>query len=99
MCFYQIAVCLEDLGELEKAKANYLKAIEYDDEDYIRLGGYASFLYLYGNSEEALDAYLKLLQLEKRWRFDVSNIMIAIRALAQKIGLNDQEIMKLINND
>lgn len=98
-CFYDMACCYEDLGELKKARENYLKAIEYNDEDPIKLGGYASFLYLHGDAREALEAHLKLLGREKKWgsnTFNTSNTLIAIKALAQKIGLTDEELSKLI---
>lgn len=96
VCFYDMAHCFEELGELEEAKKNYLKAIEYDDEDSIRLGGYASFLYLHGEPKQALDAYLKLLTLKKQQHLDTSRILIAIETLAKKIGLSDKEIAELV---
>ncbi|MGB6976176.1 MAG: tetratricopeptide repeat protein [Gammaproteobacteria bacterium] len=98
ICFYSIAYCQKELGEIEKARENYLKVLEYDDEDDIRLGGFASFLYQYGNPKEALEAHLKLLKFENKWRFDSSKTLIAINALAKKIGLSDQEVEKLIKN-
>jgi tetratricopeptide (TPR) repeat protein len=96
-CFYNMACCYEELGELEKARENYLKAIEYSD-DSIKLGGYASFLYLHGDTEEALEAHLKLLGFEKKWRHDTSRTLGAINFLAKKNGLTDQEISRLIEN-
>jgi tetratricopeptide (TPR) repeat protein len=98
VCFYHIAFCLEALGELEKAKENYLKALEYDNEDNVRLAGFASFLYLHGDPKEALEAHLKLLKLKNKWRLNTSNILIAINALARKIGLNEKEVEALIQN-
>jgi tetratricopeptide (TPR) repeat protein len=97
-CFSDIAWCLKELGELEKAKENYLKAIEYDDEDDIRLAGFTSFLYQYGDPKEALEAHLKLLKLKNKWRVDNSKTLIAINALAKKIGINEKEVEELIKN-
>lgn len=94
MCFYHIALCLEDLGELDDAKENYIKAIEYDKEDDLRLGGFASFLYMHGDAKEALDIHLKLLSLEKKRHLDTSNTITAITALAKKIGLQINEVIK-----
>ena len=96
MCFYNIACCLEIMGELEKAKTNYIKAIEYDDEDVNRLGGFASFLYLHGNPKEAFEMHLKLLSLKRKQHYNISNTLIVLKALGQKIGLSNQKIMNLI---
>lgn len=66
LCFHSLAYCLEELGELEEAKKNYIKAIEYDNEDPNRLGSYASFLYLHGNALEAFNKHLELMKVENK---------------------------------
>jgi tetratricopeptide (TPR) repeat protein len=52
-CFFYIADCYEKLRDYPRAKAFYLKSIDYDDEDIIRLKAFASFLLYYDDSEEA----------------------------------------------
>ena len=96
-CYYDIACCFEELGELDKARENYLKAIEYNDEDTIRLGGYASFLYLYSTAEEALEWHIKYFKLEKHQGFNTEKALIAIKALSQRIGLSDEALNKLLS--
>src|SRR4051812_31226270 len=53
-CFYNLACSYEDIGKIDLARENYKKALEYMPNDEIYLGGYASFLYLHGSSDEAL---------------------------------------------
>ena len=69
-CFYSLADCLGELGEFEEAEKNYIKAIEYDSEDEVRLGNYASFLYLHGAPDKAFNKHIELLKLEKKLGFD-----------------------------
>jgi tetratricopeptide (TPR) repeat protein len=97
ICFYNIACCLEDLGKLEEAKENYIKAIEYDDEDDIRLGGFASFLYLHGSTNEAFQAHIKLLKLEKQRNLDMTSTLDVIKILGKRMGLTEDEIVARIN--
>jgi len=99
MCFYDLAGCLEDLGNFEKAEENYLAAIKYDPDDLIRLGGYASFLYLHGDPKKAFDAHLHLLFLESErgQTEDVENTTLAVKALGKRLGLSENEVERKIN--
>ena len=94
MCFYDLACCFEEMGDLKSAEKKYLRAIEYAPDDTIRLGGYASFLYLYGDTHQAFDAYRRLLDLERaRGQVtDAGNTILALKALGKRIGLSDQDI-------
>lgn len=97
LCLYSLAYCLEELGELAEAKKNYIKAIEYDNEDPNRLGGYASFLYLHGNASEAFDKHIELMKLENKLGLDVSTTIIALKRLGEKLGLTEEEVLGRIN--
>ena len=97
LCFYSLAYCLEEIGELVEAKKNYIKAIEYDNEDPVRLGGYASFLYLHGNALEAFDKHLELMKLENKLGLEVSKTIIALKELGEKLGLTEEEVLHKIN--
>lgn len=97
-CFYSLAYCLEQLGEFEEAEKNYIKAIEYNNEDPIRLGGYASFLYLHGMPSEAFEKHIELIKLEKKLGFDINNTIIALKALGKKIGLTENEVIARVNS-
>jgi len=92
ICFYNLACCQEDIGELGAAEENYLKSIEYDNEDVVRLGGYASFLYLHGKPKAAFAAYLKLLKLEKTMGLDITETLTGLFELGKKIGLTKKDI-------
>jgi tetratricopeptide (TPR) repeat protein len=95
MCFYHIANCLEDLGDIEQARENYIKAIEFDEQDETRWGGYASFLYLYGTPKEAFDAYLHLFRLEKYYQSNTDKTLIGIKSLGEKLGYSNEKIKEL----
>ncbi|HEC84520.1 MAG: hypothetical protein DRR08_00380 [Candidatus Parabeggiatoa sp. nov. 2] len=99
MCFYDLADCLEDLGDFKKAEENYLAAIKYDPDDLIRLGGYASFLYLHGDPKKAFDAHLHLLRLERHWNLEeeMENTRLALKALGKRLRLSVPEVERQIN--
>jgi|ANMQ01.1.fsa_nt_gi tetratricopeptide (TPR) repeat protein len=50
--FFNLAQCYEEIGDLQKAKANYLRALEIQPDYYIFIEGYAAFLKHYGNVEK-----------------------------------------------
>jgi tetratricopeptide (TPR) repeat protein len=97
-CFYSLAYCLEELGEHEEAKKYYIKSIEYDDADPIRLGGYASFLYMHGDSRDAFNKHFELLNLEKKLGLDVTSTIIALKSLGIKIGLTEDQVFAKIGS-
>jgi tetratricopeptide (TPR) repeat protein len=94
MCFYNLAGCYEDLGEYEKAGRCYRRALQYAPNDQTRLGGYASFLYLHGDPAQALDVYLSLFRLELSSgnRTEAERTKLAIKDLANRIGLADEAL-------
>lgn len=59
--FFSLAECYEELGRYGDARSAYDKALQSSPDDPIILGGFASFLYLYGNPQEAFQAHLRLL--------------------------------------
>jgi tetratricopeptide (TPR) repeat protein len=99
MCFYDLANCLEHLGDFKKAEENYLAAIKYVPDDLIRLGGYASFLYLHGDPKKAFDAHLHLLFLESELdqTENVKNITLALKALGKRLGFSENEVERKID--
>ncbi len=96
-CFYDLAICLEELGEFHTAEQYYRKALEYQPDDSIRLGGYASFLYLYGDWRVAFDMHLKLLALERAHgnTTGVDRTLIALRSLAHNLHMSKEEFVQL----
>lgn len=98
-CFFYIADCYRYLGEFIKAKEYYLKSIQYDDTDEIRVGNYASFLYLHGDDpKEAFKWCLYLLYLQKRTNNERKRTLEGLDDLAKKIGLSNEEVQKLIDD-
>jgi YD repeat-containing protein len=95
--FYDLAICQEDLGELDKASESYRRALEYEPSNPYFLGGYASFLYLHGDPREAFDAHLNLLEIERatnpRPNDDaIQGLIVVLRSLADKLGMTSSEI-------
>ena len=86
---YNLASCYEDLGNLTSAKQCYTDALNYGPQNTIFWGAYASFLYLHGDPREAFEAYIKVLQLDT-CQYD--DLMVALRTLANKLGLSNQEL-------
>ncbi|MDP3092208.1 MAG: tetratricopeptide repeat protein [Nitrospira sp.] len=96
-CFYDLAICMEELGEFEAAERYYLQALAYQPDDSIRLGGYASFLYLHGNPRVAFYMHLRLLFLE-RTQLDpagADKTLTALRTLAQNLHMPQEEFVRL----
>jgi tetratricopeptide (TPR) repeat protein len=93
-----LAQCYEDSGQLELAEENYRAALRYEPANDIFLGGFASFLYLHGNPEDEFRAYLDLLVVEKRSRFEdgIERTMIGLKALGAKLGWSDARVAELI---
>ena len=88
MLYYSMAGCQEDLGQFEDAEESYKKALEYEPENEMYIGGLASFLYLHGNAKEALKAYLHLVKLQReRGKTNFLNVQPAIETLAKKLKL------------
>src|SRR5262245_19334478 len=99
-CFYDLAICMEELGEFDAAERYYLQALAYQPDDSIRLGGYASFLYLHGNPRVAFYMHIRLLFLE-RTQLDAageSQTLTALRTLAQMLHMSPEEFARLTGN-
>jgi Flp pilus assembly protein TadD len=97
---YDLASCLEDMGRFDQAKLYYEQAIHHDGRNPNFWGGYASFLYLHGEPQEAFDAHLKLLAIERCSRTqDVANEIIdVLQLLAIKLGISETEFNDKINS-
>ena len=91
---FNLAGCYEDLGELEKARISYEKAVELNPYDALPLGGYASFLYLHGDASKAFDIHLRLLSMEVRENAvqGAAQTIIAVKALGRRLGLSDEAV-------
>ena len=92
---YHLAHALEELRDFEMARKEYQAALRWAPEDTIRLGSYASFLYLHGTPTEAIDAYLHLARAEKASDpgADISDLIEAMSSLAMKAGVSRSEVL------
>ena len=91
--FYNLAGCLEDLGRFAEARHSYLRAIDYGPGNTYFWGAYASFLYLHGSPEDAFEAYLRLLRLERaQGGTHEEGTMTGLRSLAAKLGMDEAEL-------
>ncbi len=97
MPYYNLACCLEDLNELEEAEKNFIKSLEFFPDDPIRLGGYASFLYLGGNLKRSFDVFVKLFKVQKKYGDDMSKVLMNLENIRKKIGLTEQDVIKILN--
>ena len=100
IALHLLAQCYEDSGQLELGAKFYLVALEYGPENDIFLGGYASFLYLHGNPEEAFDAYVKLLNIyrQENSKDHADSCMLGINALGERLGWSRDMIAEKIAN-
>jgi Tfp pilus assembly protein PilF len=90
----ELACCHEDLGNIELAREQHLKAIEIDSWNPMIVGNYTSFLYLNGEPEEALAQHLILGQLMAAQGVPserTENLRPAVRALALRIGIAESD--------
>lgn len=76
----------------------YENALFYVPDDHIRLGGYASFMYLHGNVHKAFEAYLNLLKIYNNDKDSdgISSCYHALYSLGKKMGWNHDEVLNAI---
>ena len=96
--WYNLAMCYEELGNTADAEACYRRALTYDPKNAIFLGGFASFLYLHGDVDAAIRAYVELLEIERGNGNNaaVEDIVTAVKALAAKKRMPAVELGKLL---
>jgi tetratricopeptide (TPR) repeat protein len=86
---YKLGECYEELRQFQPAKDSYLEALKYEPWNPYYLGAYASFLYLYGDPADALNAYFDLIKAEGCTTSYVDSCMQALRVLAERIGMSE----------
>lgn len=93
LCHYEMAICYEGLGMYQEARDCFRRALSFEPNNTIYLGGLASHLYLHGSAIEAFEAHLNLLRSEASVRdvYGMEQTKIALNALAKKLGLSEQE--------
>ncbi|HEY0097932.1 MAG TPA: tetratricopeptide repeat protein [Pyrinomonadaceae bacterium] len=96
ICFYHLACCFEDVGDFEKARLHYERALQAAPGDVYRVGGYAAFLYLHGNPKDAFEAQLNYLRVVRRMgnKTDEEKAISNLKHLGAKLGLTEDEIMR-----
>src|SRR5688572_12265610 len=96
LVLYSLAGCYEDLGKIEAAEQAYRQAVLYEPYHPILVGGLASHLYLYGDPQEALETYQKLIEIASanKDENDLAAAETAIQALRNRIALAEQSSLK-----
>jgi Flp pilus assembly protein TadD len=90
--FYNLGCCYEELKQKEAARRAYLTALQFEPYNPYYLGGFASFLYRMGDSQEAYQAYMDLLKVEKDNPYIMAQVMPAIETLAQRLKRSGQQL-------
>jgi tetratricopeptide (TPR) repeat protein len=96
--FYNLACCYEDLGKFDLADECYRRALQFEPKFDIFVGGYASFLYLHGDLNQALQQYLSLLGLQKRRHDDkrAEGTVAVLRTIGERLGLSNDAVTERI---
>lgn len=96
--FYNLACALDEIGKLKEARRAFERALIYRPDEVIFWGGYASFLYEFGDPGEALAAHLSLYKNQERLEQTegMKRTRIGITALGKKLGLSEKEIEERI---
>jgi Flp pilus assembly protein TadD len=97
---YSLACCYEDLGNISSAENYYRKALQYEPENPTFLGGLASFLDLHGDPVESFKCHVALLHVERARGNEsrATSTETALKALAKRMGLSDDEVAESIAN-
>jgi Tfp pilus assembly protein PilF len=95
---YHLARALEGIGDYGAAALQFRRALEWEPDDPVKLGGYAAFLYLHGDPGEAFDLYLRLAKVESAHSTagSTSDIRRTLIELAGKMGISTEEANRRI---
>lgn len=96
--WYDLAGWYEDVGDIEKARQAYQQALTYSPHDSIFAGGYASFEYLHGDPQQAVELHLNLVRIERRMKSAAGydGAVQGLRAAAARAGLEDADVEELL---
>jgi len=99
--WHSLAACCEDAGEFQEAEVAYLRAIEIEPSNWIYIGGYASFLYLHGEANEAFEQHLRLIRTKLADGVaDAQNrFQPVLDELGRRLGLNQPELDRRIQEN
>ena len=96
---YALAECYESIGSIEKAGFAFNRALQFDPESNLFLSGYASFLYIRGDSRMAIDLHLRLYAIYlNQNNFDgAARTLRAIEHLGKRLNLNANVIRTILD--
>ena len=100
--YYDVASCYEELEEYGEAEKNYLKALAYEPDNVVRLGGLASCYYISEEYEKALVYYIALLSVEikcKAHDFMVPNTIIGLKSIIEKLNMSKSEFKDYLKKE
>lgn len=98
MAYYNLADALDEMGDTNAAEEAYLKALDYDATDTIRLGGYASFLSRYRSPLKSFKVYLDLLRVAKSINDlpCIEGCLYSLFSLGDKMGWDKKEVYEAL---
>jgi tetratricopeptide (TPR) repeat protein len=95
---YSLAICYEEMNRLEEAAGLYREALRQEPDNTNFLGGYASFLYLHGNSRDAFELYAKIFR-RARASKNVERekqLTPALLELGRRLGLSESQVREYL---
>jgi Flp pilus assembly protein TadD len=97
--WFNLGECYEELGRTNDASIAYRKAELLAPTDPVLVGGRASFLYLHGETMEAIDQHIRLLSVDRLHRDQpaADTTMVALSALAARLGWSMDELSRHID--
>ncbi len=96
MVYHEISGCFEELGDHQQARSNLEKALSIEPENEVFIGAKASFEYLHGDPNEALELFLQLAHTYRNQRARVDQIKLPIYELANRIGLKELVVEQML---
>lgn len=84
---YNLACCYEELGQIDNASLHYLRALNLESKNPYFLGGYATFLYLYGDPAQALETYFQYIESVNCRQSEIDEVMPTLIELAIRANL------------
>lgn len=96
--WFNLAECYEEIGRIDEAGVAYRKAEILSPSDSVLVGGRASFLYLHGETIDAIEQHIRLLFLDRLQRDQsaAETTMVALSALAARLGWSVDQLSRHI---
>jgi Flp pilus assembly protein TadD len=99
LCYYELAVCYEELGRLNEAHDNFRKALVYEPENTYYLTGLATHLEDYGDQWDAFRAYLNLLRAQVKFgEHGEESTRLSLKKIAERLKLSEKHLQQHLDD-